>query len=267
MKSKLKYILPILGIAAAVGIGVGASPRVVSSANNIIFGEDGPIKLISPDGVVLLTNANQSVSSKDYIVAGDDFEHIKRYAFFVLDLNDGFSIDEGGTTWLGVELKASTNNFGMIFRNPPEGSQHPCYWSCTESQYPGSDESMSFVIDPNATQHGSGYDNRGWIRIFGSILQVLSVDLGNLDGSFKFPRKIGVLVGPDMLVTTSDNKDWLRSDNEEIVWSYMRTDAVGYETNSTGKAIWTICEPSCWFKALPKWANWGQNSDERPGSH
>ena len=261
MKTKLKYILPAIGIAAAaVGIGIGASPRAVNTSNDIIFGENGPIKLVAPDGVVILSNANQTVTSKDYIHAGDN-EMVKRYAFFVLDLNNGQTLNEYGETWLGIELKCSTNNFGMALANPTSDDKRPCYWSCTESNYQGSDDLMAYVIAPNASSSGQHYDNRGWIKINGSILETLNIDVADIDGDFRFPRKIGVLVGPEMLRTTYDNPGWLRSDNGEIVWSYMRTDFVGYETNTEGKAIWTMCEPSCWFSSIPKWASRGVNAE------
>lgn len=259
---KPKYLLAAFGIVSALGIGLGLSPRAITTSNDIIFGENGPIKLISPDGVVLLTNKTQTITSDNYIYGGSS--GVRKYAFFILDLNDGFPLNDGGEMWLGVELKASTNNFGMALQNPTYEDKNPCYWSCTESQYQGSDESMSFVVSPDAITLGNGYDNRGWIRIFGSMLDVLNISSTNITDDLKFPRKIGVLVGPEMLRTTEDNPGWLRSDNDEIVWSYMRTDLVNYETNVNGKAIWTMCEPACWFDSIPKWATYGVNSDEHP---
>lgn len=274
MNKKLKYILPILGIAAAIGIGVGASPRAVTLHNDIIFGENGPIKLIAPDGVVLLSNATQVITSEDYIHAGNGGEVVKRYPFFILDLNDGFSIDEGGTTWLGVELKASTNNFGMALYTPTHiptsNERHPCFWSCTEidvtntwvdPELQNMDECMAFTMKSNIENN---YDNRAWYRIFTTMLDFIDFNEGL---SLKFPRKIGILIDPEKLKTTQGNTGWLRSDNDEIVWCYMRTDASGYETNSLGKAIWTMCEPACWFKSVPNWADHGANQKDWPIGH
>ena len=281
MKLKLKYVLPIAGVAAVIGLGIGAaviglgigaSPRAVTSHNDIIFGENGPIKLIAPSGVVLLTNITQAITADDYIHAGGGgSEVVKRYPFFILDLNDGFSIEEGGTTWLGVELKASTNNFGMTLLKPTyvptQDERRPCFWSCTEvsgedtwvdPELQSMDECMAFTTYPNAT---NGFDNRAWYRIFSTMLDFIDFSEGT---SLKFPRKIGVLVDPDKLKTTEGNTGWLRSDNDEIVWCYMRTDATGYETNAFGKAIWTMCEPACWFKSVPTWAISGVNQKEWP---
>ena len=98
-------------------------------------------------------------------------------------------------------------------------------------------------------------DNRAWCR-YTTILQLIDTSEGL---NLKCPRKIGVLIHLDGL-KNSDGK-WLRSDNDDIVWCYMRTDATGPETNSFGKAIWTICEPSCWFKSVPYWANHGRNGE------
>ncbi len=269
MKMKSKYILPILGIAAAVGIGVGASPRAVSSVNDIIFGENGPIKLISPHGVVVLSTKNQVVNSNDFVVTKSDISKkkisdllVKRYPFFILDLNNGLSIGdtlalgESGRVWFGVELKASTNNFGMALYPilATDDEKEPCFWSCTDSSFGLStmDGCLAFTtVSDRVIGSNPYFDNRGWVKVTGSIALMFDIENENTI----LPRKIGILVVPEMLNKTHDNPDWLRSDNEEIVWSYMRTDLTGYETNATGKAIWTMCEPACWFSKIPEWAS------------
>lgn len=269
MKMKSKYILPILGIVAAVGIGIGASPRAVNSANDIIFGENGPIKLISPNGAVLLKTASQTVTSNEMILTYADLTKekisnllVKRYPFFILDLNDGLSIEdtlalgESANVWFGVELKASTNNFGMALKPIQASTEEktPCFWSCTDVGGPHYDFTMDDCIAFTIVTDGDNplFDNRGWVHIEGTLAATMS--LLSLDEKAKVPRKIGILLSPELLKTTKDNPGWLRSDNEEIVWSYMRTDLTGYETNSTGKAIWTMCEPVCWFENIPRWA-------------
>lgn len=275
MNKKEKRIA-IIGILAAVGLTMGA---IRASQNDIIFGGNGPIKLVAPQGVVIVKTSSSTITTNAYVPTvatvqqmineaepppSPPSEVVKRYAFFILDINDGLPVEEGGTSWLGVELKASTNNYGMALTIHHEGEKQPCFWSCTElgsehvwvdPDVRNMDGCMAYAIWQNAT--GTEFDNRGWLRIRNSILPYID----NVEPEkIIFPRKIGIIVAPELMKNTDGS--WLKSDNDEIVWSYMRTDAVGFETNASGRAIWSMCEPACWFKSLPKWAVEGLNSGD-----
>lgn len=233
---------------AAVKPPVVEAVRAIQNRNDIVWADGGPIKLISPYGAVLLTNANQKITDSEKIQTGG-----KRYPFFILDLND---LNEGSEQWIGVELKASTNNFGLS-----GGSNSPLYWFSSETTSTNHDGEVAQMDGSYAFGTYMGGDTskevRGWYRIKTSMEDLMYPGFSNE----YWPRKIGILVVPDLFKHTTDTS-WCNESNQEIVWIYMRVGANDYEINENGKGIWTMCEPVKWFDSIPSWATNGVNSVE-----
>ena len=139
-------------------------------------------------------------------------------AMFILPLN---STNE---TYMGVELKASTNNF--------TSTEYFCH-----TTWPEWDEADSARI---YAENLDTSDRRKYVKVTSA-------------------RQIEGAAAIVMLVTPDDCRRmggaWLSEGNEEIVWTYSRiTEGDREEIPGTGKAMWRPCAPVRWFSALPAWA-------------
>ena len=174
----------------------------------------------------------------------------RRWALFILDLNDA----EGGQ-WRGFELKASTNNFTAA----TEGMRM-VFWSISDEAdkyLPGSavhrsPDGMRLYIthrDPSDPDPllSRWNDNRPWRR-YGSTVETIGL----------CPQRIAVIVGRD---NCSNGGAWLSSDNEELVWSWMRFGGGGPETDADDHYAWRPVQPVRWYLDLPEWAKQGREPE------
>lgn len=59
-----------------------------------------------------------------------------------------------------------------------------------------------------------------------------------------------------MCFTHLPAEEWLKSTNDELVWTYIRATADGAkETDKDNRPLWHPIAPVKWFKQLPKWAD------------
>jgi hypothetical protein len=177
----------------------------------------------------------------------------KRYPLFIIDLNPGEA-----RNWYHIELKASTNNFTRA-----TASNMVFFTSSTCNETNGASFKLPFEYDwcrlyvmSKRTNGGNG-DIRAWTRIrrTGDFINLTHND-GSL-GSTYAPLTLLVIVDPDKRYfrRIPGFASWLREDNDEITWSYVRIGIEGAENDQDGKQCWRPIMPVRWYEKLPSWAD------------
>lgn len=181
-----------------------------------------------------VTNKVSAVSNYvDRVV--DDRAPVKRIAMFIIPVNNESS------SFSGFELKASTNNFSHAF---PEETRLQFY-AQSEVADKGIDFGNGNNWDKMKMYVGTGYESSWDVRAYTKI--------GNtIDWEHEL-RNIVVIVDASCIVKHPG--DWLREDNEDLMWCYLRNmnNDVEYEDGST-TALWHPIAPVRWFSKLPNWA-------------
>lgn len=144
------------------------------------------------------------------------------------------------SSFAGFELKASTNNFSHAAGTEETLLQ---FYSQSEVADKGADygnnwDKMKMYV---GTGYGSSWDVRAYTKIGNTI------DWGHE------LRNVVVLVDASCIVKHPG--DWLREDNEDLMWCYMRNmnNDAEHEDGST-KTLWNPIAPVRWFSELPNWA-------------
>ena len=156
----------------------------------------------------------------------------KRYALFFIDVN----VSSTNGAYVGFELKASTNNFSALLG---KAAQMQFYSQSEVADTGGGYDKMKLFV---CTSHGSE-DVRSYTRITNTI---------------DFPHyltRVVVLVDASCLVRCPDG-DWLRDDNEDLMWSYTRdrVNDPSERESGTDRSLWRPTAPVRWYKKLPSWA-------------
>jgi hypothetical protein len=186
----------------------------------------------------------------------------KKVALFILPINPQSSTD--GRLFSGFELKATTNNFLHVTSASDLVSGRMVFW-CASSH-----------INEEKTGLPHGWPNRSWdnMWIFSCDYNVPDErawtkwkeisDSGNGNVSLtqvnnRYPRYVAVIVCKEMLHRENHEYDdgWLSSENEELLWSYVRTTDGELERDSSNHPIWTVCQPIKWLTSVPEWAEGG----------
>ena len=159
---------------------------------------------------------------------------VKRIAMFIVPVNH-----EKNGSFTGFELKASTNNFSHA-----SGSENTRLQFYAQSEVANTGENgwdkMKMYI---GTSHLSSYDVRAYTKLPNTL--EWSYDLNS----------VVVLVDASCLVKHPDG-DWLREDNEDLMWCYLRNTSGGVEYEyGTDRTLWRPIAPVRWFSRLPNWAN------------
>jgi hypothetical protein len=165
----------------------------------------------------------------------DDRVPIKRIAMFIIPVNSERPTSSGFT---GFELKASTNNFSHATGISEETRLQ--FYAQSELADVGAD----YGWDKMKMYVCTGYDS--WdVRAYTKIEN--TVDWGHE------LRNVVVLVDKTCIV--KNQGDWLREDNEDLMWCYLRNmnNDVEQEDGST-KTLWHPIAPVRWFSELPNWA-------------
>lgn len=168
----------------------------------------------------------------------------RRFALFIIPLNDYHTPSSSSTPWTGFELKASTNNFSEAV----DQEHRITFWCPSHGSGTGSftsDDADFFVVGDDQTMLQSR-DNRAWVRANNTLFA------GLLAGA-RVPNAVAVLVSPDRCKRESDTS-WLRDDNDDLIWSYMRVDESGHELNTGGRPLWNPVMPVRWYSKRPSWA-------------
>lgn len=160
---------------------------------------------------------------------------VKRIAMFIIPVNY-----ETNGNFTGFELKASTNNFSHAAGTDDTRLQ---FYSQSEAadigaNYGNNWDKMKMYV---GTGYGSSWDVRAYTRIGNTI-----------DWGHKL-RNVVVIV--DASCVLKHPGDWLREDNEDLMWCYLRNmnNDVEYE-EGTSKNLWHPIAPVRWFSELPNWA-------------
>ena len=179
----------------------------------------------------------------------------KRIAMFIIPVNN----ESTDIVYKGFELKASTNNFT----------------GATES------DKIQFYAQSTMADSQAWGDNRYWDGMNLYILtrywdaKTFLVDkdvraytkIDNTSFSLYMSRLTSVVVLVDFRCCAShwpggtdggsvfDGDDWLRDNNEDLVWCYCRQTANGYEEDpELGNSLWRPIAPVKWFSKWPSWA-------------
>lgn len=157
-----------------------------------------------------------------------------RIAMFVIPVNS-----EGGDSYVGFSLRASTNNFSV---GKSEASRCQFFAQSevadlrTES---GDLDLMKLFVCTSKT----GADGRSYTKI------------GNTVSWTNRLTSVVALVDASCLVTHRGG-DWLRSDNPDLSWAYLRdmpVDPVSELEDGTESGQWRPIAPT-WLPSMPKWA-------------
>ena len=194
-------------------------------------------------GLSVVSNRLGSVGLNQYVVTSVA-QAPRRYALFVVPLND-YRSDAGASPWNGFELKASTNNFSEAV----DSDRRITFWCPSHGSSTGaftSDDADFFLVGDDQTMQQTR-DNRAWVRCDNTL------NSGILAGA-RTPNFIAVLVSPDKCKRETDTS-WLREDNDDLIWSYMRVNDEAHESHPNGKSLWNPIMPVRWYSSRPSWAN------------
>lgn len=159
---------------------------------------------------------------------------VKRIAMFIIPVNYATN---GNFT--GFELKASTNNFSHAAGTEETRLQFYAQSEVADTGENGWDKMKMYI----GTSRLSSYDVRAYTKLPNTL--EWSYDLNG----------VVVLVDASCLVKHPDG-DWLREDNEDLMWCYLRNTSGGVEYEyGTDRTLWRPIAPVRWFSGLPNWAN------------
>lgn len=157
----------------------------------------------------------------------------KRIAMFIIPVNY-----ETNGSFTGFELKASTNNFSHSTGTENTRLQFYAQSEVADTGENGWDKMKMYI----GTSHLSSYDVRAYTKLPRTL--EWSYDLNS----------VVVLVDASCLVKNPDG-DWLREDNEDLMWCYMRNTSGGVEYEyGTDSTLWRPIAPVRWLSRLPNWA-------------
>lgn len=182
---------------------------------------------VRTNGVSAVSNGVANIT----LTGGSGPASSKRYAMFIINLNPS------GRNYLDFELKASTNNFAetLFFcasglnGNPLGGQTNDCCRLYT----------LSARLNP---------DVRAWTQI-ASTRQTEIRDC--------YLPEIVVIVDKDITKRYRHEVgwDWLREDNDDLIWSYVRIGMDEPEMEpGKNKQQWRPIMPVKWLDKLPAWA-------------
>ncbi len=160
----------------------------------------------------------------------------RRIAMFIIPVNS-----ETNGIFCGFELKASTNNFS----HAADEAARLQYYAQSEIADTGMEGTNIWdrIRIYTGTSHGTD-DVRAYTRIPNTI-------------EWPWPLTSVVALVDASCLVRHPSGDWLREDNEEIVWCYLRNRALSppYERESgTAHGLWRPIAPVRWYKELPPWA-------------
>ena len=227
-------VLPLHTVGATVRMATEAFViNKVSSVSNYIdrVVDDATASMATE---TFVTNKVSEVSNYVDRVVGNG-ALVKRIAMFIIPVNNESS------SFTGFELKASTNNFSHAFKEETRLQ----FYSQSEVADTGADygngnnwDKMKMYV---GTKYGNSWDTRAYTKIENTIAWEHKL------------RNVVVLVDTSCIV--KHHGDWLREDNEDLMWCYLRNmnNDVEYEDGTT-TALWHPISPVRWFSKLPNWA-------------
>lgn len=228
-------------LVAATNTLVSATNGLTSVSNTLVSVTNTLVEVTN----VLVSATNDIANLSSSIVSATNaLVQAKRVAMFIIPVN----ATPDAATYMGFELKASTNNFAYAERQEyayDEGSGiHLQFWG------------QSAIADTGANNVDKMWlfvETCYWTSPFQDGRSYLA--LGNT-ATFPFPLvSVIVLVDASCLIRNPDG-NWLNEDNEELIWCYCRTrlNSPAYETEDGTNPLWRPIVPVRWYKDLPNWA-------------
>ena len=157
-----------------------------------------------------------------------------RIAMFVIPVNS-----EDGDAYVGFSLRASTNNFSI-----------------------GKSETLrcQFFAQSEVADFNSGSDNMDLMKLFVCTSKAGSDErsytkIGNTVAWTNRLTSVVAIVDASCLNVHKDG-DWLRSDNSNLSWVYLRdkpVDPVSELEDGTENGQWRPIAP-IWLSSMPEWA-------------
>lgn len=203
----------------------------IVSNTNIVFLIDGSVLTISTNGVPIWSSSSAEPGP------GPSPTVVKRFALFIIPLNDTAYASDVYNHYTQFELKASTNNFSI---SASENSSC-CFYSHSghaDGFYSTNDRMHLFL------NHG-GADQRSYVRI-----------TNTLEGMPNYaPSEVIVIVDAKMMNPDRSDGAWLYEDNESLTWTWVRMKNEELEPDpGTDHCLWRPISPVRWFAELPTWA-------------
>lgn len=172
---------------------------------------------------------------------------VRRYPMFIIHLNTTQGFDENGytlrTQFSGFELKASTNDFSHAVSE----SKRVLYWCGphmsgeNHADMDNPESLLAFMCESYTNTPSSPInDYRSWVPLY------------NDSALTPYPEYVAVILDIEKFTRTPDNT-WCDSENDEIVWVFMRFSNEGREEGEGGYPIWNPIQPVKWLKKLPNW--------------
>lgn len=157
-----------------------------------------------------------------------------RIAMFVIPVNS-----EDADSYVGFSLRASVNNFSS---SSPESSRCQFFAQSEVADF-GSESGDRDTMKLFVCTSKAGTDERSYTKIGNTIAWTnrLTTVVAIVDASCLSTHKSG---------------DWLRSDNADLSWGYLRdktVDPVSELEDGTDTAQWRPIAPT-WLSSMPEWA-------------
>lgn len=158
------------------------------------------------------------------------------YAMFVIDLNP-----DGIAEWQHIELKATVSNFSA---NDTTNMPFFCGSSANREDTYGTSgfkHDWCRIYIPG----GDGSDVRRWTEVESTYTAAVSnITIGTM-----------VVIVDSEGFRRSQGSAWLRDDNDELIWSYVRIGDDRAELNTDGRQLWRAVMPVRWYSRIPDWAD------------
>ena len=205
--------------------------KPIVSNTNIVFTIDGSVLTISTNGVTIWRSSSIAPTPEPSPTT------VKRFAMFIIPLNDTAYASDLNSHYTQFELKASTNNFSTS--DSEEASC--CFYSHSghaDGFYSTNDRMHLFL------NHG-GSDQRSYVRI-----------PNTLEGMMNYaPSDVIVIVDATLMNHDRSDGSWLYENNDDVIWTWVRTKNGTQESDpGTGHCLWRPISPVRWFTTLPAWA-------------
>lgn len=182
-----------------------------------------------------------SLSNKvNYIIT--NYVEVGRYPMFIINMEqnpydyDYIPFEKG---FYNIVLKSSTNNF--------KGNLFMCGTKTNNKEAETGGPGYEYTKQYDQCRLFVQYSTNGTPSALQAVSSTASIEFSGITPI----RELVVIVDPSM---TINNSDWLREDNCDIMWSYLRTDNYNCETTSNTN-IWRSTMPVKWLRSIPSWAN------------
>lgn len=262
MNKKLKMLNKVFGISiiSLMLFGCYNDNNLINKSNNqqtTLFGATVG-DLTTEDEVVTPSELEKKLSK--FQPGGDDYE----YAKFVIPMD--YMFNEHFISGINIELKATTNNFGITDWTPSKTSLlYMAYTGKCDWENNDPDDELCF---DKRTIYIRGIGGYNWIetgegfttdfsasgndmgRIYQKVNDHMQCSMSN-DEQTRAHEIIIVVHKSDLIRTINDNS-WFKKDNDQLQWIFTYIDSNGsaVRRNYSTSTLWMEIKPT-WHKTDP----------------